>query len=55
MKVEEKEFLEWYRWSYRRDKKLPCLKCSDKKIIACSKLRMHSEMVGCVGFKKYLD
>jgi hypothetical protein len=38
MTREEREFVRWYRKFFRNEKELPCLKCSDKKIVKCSNI-----------------
>lgn len=50
MTVEEREFVEWYRLVNRRTS-VPCLRCTDEKIVVCSN---KEGIRGCVAFDTYL-
>lgn len=48
----EREFVEWYREFFQKDKELPCLRCLDEKIINCSNKVPISD--GCFLFQRYV-
>jgi hypothetical protein len=50
----DKGFVFEYRDKFKGDKKLPCLKCSDRRILACSKIKLNGK-IGCVKFNKYVS
>jgi hypothetical protein len=45
------EFVGWYRKFFKFDKDLPCLKCTDNKIVKCGNA---DTVNGCVQFHQYL-
>ncbi len=49
----EKEFVEWYREFFQNDKELPCLRCSDERIVKCSNV-VASTSMGCTLFQQYV-
>jgi hypothetical protein len=51
MTREDRDFVEWYRKYFRSDVDLPCLKCTDEKIVKCSNTDVH---FGCVSFHQYI-
>lgn len=50
MSEEELEFVKWYRKFFKCEQDLPCLECSDFRIVICSK----SESDKCSKFRFYL-
>ena len=51
---EKHEFVEWYRDFWKKDKELPCLRCSDDTIIRCSEIGVISSNIGCTLFHQYV-
>lgn len=50
----EKEFVSWYRAYFKTNKGLPCLKCSDLKILRCSRIDTgRTKTIVCKVFKDY--
>jgi hypothetical protein len=66
MTKEDLKLLRWYRKQFSGEEDLPCLKYTDSKFIACSKIASGPvgpparrendtlENLGCVVFKRYL-
>jgi len=52
MMRQDEEFVEWYKDYFRHEKDLPCLKCSNERVAACSNAEMTT---GCAGFIRYLE
>jgi hypothetical protein len=50
LRYKDLEFIEWYKATFKNEK-LPCLKCSDKRIIACSK----DIEIKCRKFNNYVN
>lgn len=49
----EREFVEWYREFFQDDRELPCLRCSDDRIVKCSNAVV-SNNIGCTLFQQYV-
>jgi hypothetical protein len=50
----EIEFVEWYLEFFKKDKELPCLRCSFATIIRCSNISPISTNIGCTLFQQYV-
>lgn len=50
----EIEFVEWYLEFFKKDKELPCLRCSFATIIRCSNISPISSNLGCTLFQQYV-
>lgn len=48
MTEENIEFVEWYRKFFKRDVDLPCLSCTDEKIVKCA-----NAPYSCILFHNY--
>lgn len=52
LSLEENDFVKWYRFFFKDEKDLPCLKCKHEKIVACSRVKQINP--GCSEFQQYL-
>lgn len=52
MMRQDEEFVEWYKDYFRHEKDLPCLKCRNEKLVACSNAETTT---GCTSFIRYLE